>query len=148
MENLLSPNTAQRIVERIEALRPNAQPLWGKMNVAQMLAHCQVGFQTYFGEKKIKRSLIGVLFGGMVKKKMLTEKPWSHNLPTAKEFIVADNRDFEREKSSLVQQIQRFVSSAKTVTPEVHPFFGKMSVEEWGRLAYKHTDHHLQQFGV
>jgi hypothetical protein len=29
-----------------------------------------------------------------------------------------------------------------------HPFFGQMSRTEWGRLTWKHLDHHLRQFGV
>jgi len=28
----------------------------------------------------------------------------------------------------------------------MHPFFGKMTKEQVGYLAYKHTDHHLWQF--
>ena len=28
----------------------------------------------------------------------------------------------------------------------IHDFFGKMTKEQIGLLAYKHTDHHLRQF--
>jgi hypothetical protein len=30
----------------------------------------------------------------------------------------------------------------------IHDFFGKMTKEQIGVFAYKHTDHHLRQFGV
>jgi hypothetical protein len=30
----------------------------------------------------------------------------------------------------------------------VHPMFGPLSPEEWGRLCWKHLNHHLLQFGV
>jgi hypothetical protein len=30
----------------------------------------------------------------------------------------------------------------------VHPTFGPLSPEEWGRLSWKHVNHHLVQFGV
>ena len=29
---------------RLEKLTPNTQPLWGKMNVAQMLAHINIAY--------------------------------------------------------------------------------------------------------
>ena len=41
------------------------------------------------------------------------------------------------------------IASAKPDTLEpVHGFFGTMSVADWQRWAYKHTDHHLRQFGL
>jgi len=30
----------------------------------------------------------------------------------------------------------------------VHPTFGPLSPEQWGRLCWKHLNHHLTQFGV
>jgi hypothetical protein len=30
----------------------------------------------------------------------------------------------------------------------VHPMFGKMTADQWGRSMWKHLDHHLRQFGV
>jgi hypothetical protein len=34
------------------------------------------------------------------------------------------------------------------ITETIHPFFGKMSSQEWAMFAYKHLDHHLTQFGA
>ncbi len=33
------------------------------------------------------------------------------------------------------------------LTPE-HPAFGTMTARRWGAIGYRHTDHHLRQFGV
>ena len=33
------------------------------------------------------------------------------------------------------------------LTP-AHGFFGRMSTADWQRWAYKHTNHHLRQFGL
>jgi hypothetical protein len=30
----------------------------------------------------------------------------------------------------------------------IHDFFGRMTREQVGQLAYKHTDHHLRPFGA
>ncbi len=40
MENLFTPVENQEMVDRINAITPDTKALWGKMTVAQMLAHC------------------------------------------------------------------------------------------------------------
>ena len=42
VKNLFDPLVKQEIIERINKLTPQSQHLWGKMEVAQMLAHLQV----------------------------------------------------------------------------------------------------------
>jgi hypothetical protein len=148
MQNLFDPATALSIISRVEQLQSNSAANWGKMNVAQMLAHCQQPFKVYFGEAKLKRGLIGFLFGGIAKKKLFTDKPWKQNLPTAKEFIITDERNFNAEKEKLVNLINRFSTETQNRANSVHPFFGKMTPQDWATLMYKHTDHHLKQFGV
>jgi len=108
MNTLFEPTTADVLIFRLEKIQSATQPQWGKMNAAQMMAHCQVAFDVYFGEKKMKRGLIGMLFGRMAKKKLFSDKPWPRSLPTAKEFIIADQRDLAAEKTKLVGRIRRF----------------------------------------
>jgi hypothetical protein len=86
MNSLFDTSISSQIIQRIQKLQPASQPQWGKMSVAQMLAHCQRPFKAFFGEEKMKRGLMGILFGKMAKKKLFSNKPWSHNLPTAPEF--------------------------------------------------------------
>ncbi|TCJ14142.1 DUF1569 domain-containing protein [Flaviaesturariibacter flavus] len=148
MNDLFNPESARRLLDRLYRLQPEQPPLWGKMNAAQMLTHCQAPFATYFGELHLRRSLMGLLFGPLAKRRLLSDKPWPHSLPTAPEFIVTDVRDFAEEQEKLAAQIERFSGSSILLHPPRHPFFGKMSAQEWSRLAYKHTDHHLRQFGV
>lgn len=148
MQNLFEPSTATGIIERLNRIEADAKPNWGKMNAAQMVTHCQAPFRVYFGELKLKQALIGILFGRMAKKKLFTDSPWKKSLPTAREFVVADDRDFQKERESLIGLIRRFVADGGKATPATHPFFGKMTAEEWAMLGYKHLDHHLKQFGV
>jgi len=148
MNNLFEPSVAMDIISRLQKIHAGTKPLWGKMNAAQMMAHCQAPFQVYFGNMKLKRGLIGFLFGGIAKKQLSSDKPWKHNLPTAKEFIVADERNFESERNKLIELINRFNTETSRDSVFMHPFFGKMTSEEWGMLGYKHLDHHLKQFGV
>ncbi len=149
MNDLFKSVTALTVKSRIEALQPDSKALWGKMNVAQMLSHLQVPLQGALGEVKLKRTLIGYLFGGIAKKQMVNEKPFKQNLPTDPAFIRKDDRDFYLEKSKLLDGIDKFVAvGPKGLSREPHPFFGKLSPEEWSVLMWKHIDHHLRQFGV
>lgn len=148
MHNLFEPAIATEIIERLGKVQSTTQPQWGRMNAAQMMAHCQAPFEVFFGGLKLKRGIVSYLFGRMAKRKLFSDKPWPKGLPTAKEFVVADQREFEKERDQLVSLIRRFSAEGAALPESVHPFFGKMTTEEWALLAYKHLDHHLQQFGA
>ena len=148
MHTLFEPTTAAEIISRIEKLQPTSQPQWGKMNVAQMLAHCCGPLEVYFEEKKGKRELMGMLIGKFAFKQLISDKPWRRSLPTAKEFKITNTRSFEDEKNKLITAVNRFSSEGYTITSFTHPFFGKLSSQEYALFNYKHLDHHLQQFGV
>ena len=149
MYSLIQPGVASDLIGRLAQLPPDAKPQWGKMSVSQMLAHCQVPLQVALGEKELKRRAIGVLFGGMAKKRLLSEAPFKHGLPTDPGFVVKDKRDFDKERRQLQALLQRVARSGPgIITAREHPFFGHMTAEEWGILTWKHLDHHLRQFNV
>ena len=147
MPSLFNSSDNNSVKERINKLTPDNPPLWGKMNVAEMLAHLQRPILVAFGELKLKRGLLGFLFGKIAKKQMLADKPFKKNMPTVKEFKVAAE-DFANEKNILLSCIDRFNEGPQIITKAAHPFFGKMTLEEWDMLQWKHLDHHLRQFGV
>lgn len=149
MKDLFDPEAAADIYGRIENLTPEAKALWGKMNVAQMLSHIQVPIEVALGDKKLKRTLIGLLFGRIAKKKLFDEKPFPQNLPTDASFLRKGDHDFDIEKQRVSSLLNRFVSGGHAGLSHLpHPFFGKMTPTEWGTSMHKHLDHHLRQFGV
>ena len=149
MRDLFDPQDNRAIVERIGKLLPESQAQWGTMHVAQMLAHAQVPLRCAFGESQYKRSLLGIFVGRLALRQLISGKPWSHGMPTDPGFIVADEREFEKEKNRLVALVQRFPQSGPSaITKNAHPFFGKMTPQEWSSLQWNHLNHHLTQFGV
>jgi len=146
---IFAETTRRETLARIHRLGPDAKARWGKMNVAQMLAHCQVGIQLAVGEMTLKRVLIGRLFGKMAKKSLTSEKPWKKGLPTAKEFKISDERDFATERVRLVALVERLSRGGPAgLTKAPHPFFGPLTTAEWDVLMFRHLDHHLTQFGA
>ena len=146
VKNLFESSVKQEIIARINKLTPQTQRLWGKMNVAQMLAHCRMPMGVAEGTHKLSRTFIGIIFGPIAKKMLYNDKPFKRNLPTDKSFVMKASKDFEKEKQGLITMINNF--SEQNMVDEPHPFFGKLTKEQWSKGMYKHLDHHLQQFGV
>ena len=76
------------------------------------------------GEHKLKGNLFLRLIGPLFKKQLYNDQPFKHDLPTDKSFIIAEQKDFEKEKQHLIQLIQSF--SETNMPDEPHPFFGKL----------------------
>jgi Protein of unknown function (DUF1569) len=149
MQSVFDSVDNQALISRINQLTQNTHPVWGSMTVSQMLVHCQQPIKVAFGELKLKRGLLGYLFGGFAKHKLLEDKPFPKNLPTVAEFKIKEDVDFDIAKNDLIHLIGRFAEKGeKSIVIEVHPFFGKMNLPEWNALQWKHLDHHLRQFGV
>lgn len=149
MNNLFESSTAEETVARIGRLQPTSQRQWGKMDVAQMLAHCSTAMDMATGKTAPKRMLIGRILGPFFRGMMTSEKPMDRNSPTSPEMRIADPRDFAREQQRLLQCVRDFHQGGEArCTTHPHPFFGKMTPHQWSTGMYKHIDHHLRQFGV
>jgi hypothetical protein len=149
MPSLFDEKESAIIIDRINKLTPASKPLWGKMNVSQMLAHCQAPLNVAMGKETFKRNLFGFLFGKLAKRSVVSDKPFKRNLPTAPSFIVKEERSFDTEKTKLIGLVTTFTTGGEQgLTKEPHPFFGAMTTAEWDKSQWKHLDHHLQQFGV
>lgn len=137
--------------DRIDKLSPNSAAQWGKMNVSQMLAHCQAPLNVGTGRHQLgKYNFLLRTLGKLVKKQLIKdETPYKKNQPTDKSFVIADGRDFNKEKEQLKECVRQFsAAGAAGKLPGDHPFFGSLNIDEWDRLQHKHLDHHLRQFGV
>jgi hypothetical protein len=149
MKNIADTTDFNAVIQRINALTSDAPRLWGTMTPAQMLLHCriQIGFGT--GEVKSKK-LYPAPIQWLIKQTVGFRIPWSKNLPTAPAMVstAKDGLDFETEKAALQATIAHFAHLPTDATLAGHPIFGAMNKDEWGRIIYKHLDHHLRQFGV
>jgi thiamine phosphate synthase YjbQ (UPF0047 family) len=147
LKNLYDPGVKKDIIDRINKLTPQTQPQWGKMNVSQMMAHVQMPIGSAVGIYKLPRTFLGKMIGPLVKSGMYSEKPFKRSSPTDKSFIMTgQEKDFGKEKQNLINLINNFKD--ESVVNDVHPFFGRMTKEQWSKAMYKHIVHHLEQFGV
>jgi hypothetical protein len=149
MKNLFQQETAEELMSRIDRLQPSSQRLWGKMDAAQMMAHCSITLDIASGRLNLPRIFLGRLLAPFVRSIYTNDKPFQKNSPTGKELIVADQRDFTRERDQLKLKLRQFCDGGEPrCTRHPHPFFGPLTPHEWSRGMYKHLDHHLRQFGA
>lgn len=146
MKNLLAGATRRAIERRIASLDASARPLWGRMNATEMLAHCSAQLQMSLGEIEC-RPKKSALSRPPLKQLIVYLAPWPKSAPTAPELIRPDTETWSAEKARLVDLIERFVTGIAGHSAP-HPLFGKLTTRAWSRLAYRHLDHHLRQFGV
>lgn len=150
MINVFDHNDTVKIIDRIEKLTASTTPKWGKMNVEQMLAHCNVTYEMVYDNKHQRPSVFKrFLLKLFVKNFVVSDKPYKQNLQTAPDFIISDSRNFENEKNRLVAYITKTQQlGANYFDGKESLSFGKLTKNEWNNLFGKHLDHHLTQFGV
>ena len=77
---------------------------------------------------------------------------WPRGVPTRPEFdqIAGSGTppaQFEDDRRLLVAAIERFTAQPRIFAFRPHPLFGVLSEKEWMIWGYRHSDHHLRQFG-
>jgi Protein of unknown function (DUF1569) len=148
IQNILLEAAYKDIYKRIEGLQASNIRQWGKMDIAQMLAHCSIPIEEATGKAPAKDSS-NFLSKTLIKWVVLRKKPFGRNLPTVPSFVVTDERVFEEEKQRLLNNVKAFYEKGqKHGEFAPHPGFGKLSKEDWGFLTWKHLEHHLQQFSA
>jgi len=150
MKTVFDKATREELISRINSLNENSSAQWGRMNIYQMLKHCTLWDEWVSGNKKYKQIFLGRLFGKRVLNNVLKdEKPLGRNSLTLPDFRInklGENRDIASERAKWIALMEGY---AHFSNPDfVHAFFGKMTKEEIGFLAYKHADHHLRQFNA
>jgi hypothetical protein len=150
LPNIFSSEVTLQLVGRINQLSETSRPKWGKMDAAQMLAHCNVTYEMCFENKHKKPGAVkAFLLKTFVKKLVTNETPYKHNSQTAPEFLIKSSKDFQAEKTRLINYLEKAVEfgGASFHNKDSHSF-GKLNTTEWNNMFYKHLDHHLTQFNV
>jgi hypothetical protein len=149
MKTIFDAAAREGLIARIAGLDGDGQALWGKMNAYQMVKHCIIFDEWVLGENapKYKLSFLGRIFGkAALKSTLKDEGPMKRNVPTLAEFKVREKQgDMELVKAKWIGLLPKYGHFSNPAF--IHDFFGRMTEEQIGFLAYKHADHHLRQFG-
>jgi predicted metalloenzyme YecM len=150
IKNIFEKTTVDELIGRINQLEANKQPLWGKMDAAQMLAHCCVTYEMIYEQihpqpGKLKKWLLRMI----IKPIVTGEKTYPKSTRTAPEFIITGNKNFVDEKNRLIDYMRNVQKDGVDFFEGKNSHsFGPLTAKEWNNMMYKHLDHHLHQFGV
>ena len=153
MKNILNTKNREELFKRINNLKGNNSPLWGKMSANEMLCHLadQVRVATF----QIKTRNFSNFFSRTILSKLvlLGMPAPKGKVKTFPEIDLAKGRgtkptDFEKDKTILKNIVSDFVEKDSSFNYQPHAAFGSFTKKQWGRLMYIHFDYHLKQFAV
>jgi oxepin-CoA hydrolase/3-oxo-5,6-dehydrosuberyl-CoA semialdehyde dehydrogenase len=140
------------IVAALAGLAETSEARWGRMTAQEMVEHLTWAFELSTGQAETECTvpaaepprLKGFLY---------------HNRPTQREFMnpalasglpALRYGSLTEAKAALDRELKRFLeeSPARPERFYIHPIFGPIGYEEWHRTHFKHTYHHLHQFGL
>ncbi len=150
MKSIFNRADYAEIQQRVGGLTPQNSRQWGQMDIAQMMAHCSIGFEQAIGRIRFKDKsnfMLRIIIKHLVLK-AVRKGDLGKNQKTFPDFRVTDERNFEIEKKRLQQAIENFYEYGIRGNIGRHPYFGKFSKNDWGTLQYVHINHHLTQFSA
>lgn len=148
MGSVLNEADRAALSRRIAAVTSDSTARWGRMDATGMIAHLRLSALMALGELPVacKSSRAFQVFP--IKHLILHLAPFPKNAPTAPELMPAGVSSFDAARSDLVSLMERIGRGPRDGEGPVHPLFGRLTFGEWGVATYKHTDHHLRQFGA
>jgi oxepin-CoA hydrolase/3-oxo-5,6-dehydrosuberyl-CoA semialdehyde dehydrogenase len=140
-----------RLPSALARLSPDQPPRWGRMTAQQMVEHLAWAFEVSTGRVEVDCGLPPSDRDAM-KQFLYRNGPTPQNfmnpvlaagLPPLRHATLDDAR------AALDAEVKRFFEErAADREPRTHPVFGAIGYEEWSRSHYKHSYHHLLQFGL
>jgi hypothetical protein len=148
MGSILNDADRTAILQRIGAVSSVSVPRWGRMDVQAMLNHLRLSALMALGELPVACKSKRPFQVFPIKHLILHVAPFPKSAPTAPELLVPGAVPVDAIRSELVTLVERIGTRTGEDDGPVHPLFGRLSLREWGVATYKHTDHHLRQFGA
>ena len=148
MGSILNDSDRTAICRRIASITSASAPRWGKMDAKAMLTHLRDSARMALGELSVAGKGKRFFQLSPIKYLILHVVPFPKSAPTAPELLVSDATPVDAIRSELVSLLERIGTGPREGFGPEHPLFGRLSYREWGVATYKHTDHHLRQFGA
>lgn len=151
MKTVADPEVLRSLKERLAALRPDTQRLWGTLTPHELLCHLAdatemvtcVRPRKHPVPRRTRRLLKWIGLWSALR--------WPRGRPTNP---MHDPRaegtrpsHFQKDLARLLAAMDALAAADGSLEP-AHGLFGDMSARDWQRWSYRHTDYHLRQFGL
>ncbi|MDP9348019.1 MAG: hypothetical protein M3P24_02590 [Gemmatimonadota bacterium] len=147
MRCLWDPESVTDVQNRLDRLTPDLQPRWGRLAPHAMVCHLSDALRITLGE--ISPSPIrSPLRYPPLKWLAVYALPMPRGVKSPDGFFTTPTTEWDADRAQLVELLGRSAARPAEGPWGVSPLFGTLSKRQWGILNFKHTDHHLRQFGV
>ncbi|HJR41244.1 MAG TPA: DUF1569 domain-containing protein [Gemmatimonadaceae bacterium] len=148
MRSLWQEPARRELLTRLEKLTPTTRGAWGRMTAPEMICHINESIRMCFGDIETKAKRVPWRHPPL-KQLVMYWLPWPKGVPTAPELLARVPTSWDTDVAECRALIERFGTETRKrdVWPR-HPAFGSMTAEQWGRLTYRHMDHHWTQFNI
>ena len=148
MRSILNEADRAEINRRVRSLSDSSTGRWGSMDVVGMLKHLRLSASMALGELPVPSKSKRAFQVFPLKHLILYVIPFPKGAPTAPELKPAVAASLEEERAAVLELLARIGTGPREGAGPAHPLFGPLTWREWGVATYKHTDHHLRQFGA
>lgn len=148
MQSLRETAARAAMATRVAALKHSNRRRWGRMEIGQML--CHVADQLRMALRDIPTAPPrGPLRFAPMRYLLIHVLPWPHGKAKgpAEAFTTAPT-DWEADRASVVELIERFGRASDAELAPTNPVFGDLTGHDWAVLSYRHLDYHLRQFSA
>lgn len=152
MKTVADPVVRQALIDRLTRLTPSSERRWGTLTAQEMLCHlgdaCEMVLRT-----RPRSKPIAVVSRPFFKSLVLwtpIRAPRGVKTNPEHDPRLAGTRPgaFADDLRRVIAGIEGIAAAEAHALEPAHGMLGMMSLSDWQRWAYKHTDHHLRQFGV
>ena len=148
MGSILNETDRAAIANRVRSLSISSTGRWGSLNVTGMLKHLHLSSLMALGEMEVPSANKRVFHMFPLKHLLLYVVPFPKGAPTAPKLKPDATASIEEERAAVLELLERIGKCPREGAGPAHPLFGPLTWREWGVVTYKHTDHHLKQFGA
>lgn len=151
MPSITNESTKEEIKRRVSAFAEHDERKWGTMTAHEAVCHLADQLRVAMQAKETR--YMGNFFIRTVVKKLImlgmkAPKGKVQTVPELKQGVGGTKPTvFEKDKQALLKLIDDFYYQYSPAHKVLHPAFGPLTRDEWGKLAYTHLTHHLEQFG-
>ena len=152
MKTVAAPDVLGALVARLDAVSPESTRRWGSLTSHEMLCHLGDATATALGRRPRKGAApaghrrllkwIGLWLP------IWWPHGWSANPAHDPKAEGTKPTRFEADRARAIEGLRAVASATEAELTPAYGLFGRMSPEDWRRWAYRHTDHHLRQFGL
>jgi hypothetical protein len=148
MASLFDTSERVRIHNRIDLLRPDGSPRWGRMAVQQMVCHLIDSVESSW-DADTEPPGTGALSRQPLKWLVLRVLPWPKGkMESPARLTRRQPAQWSADIAALHAIIDQLAQRGAGEQWPASEVFGSLSRDDWGALLHAHINHHLKQFGV